>query len=234
MSNYIIFGASRGLGAAFAVGLPKTGDKVWVISRRKPYYLDKADGVDRNWIKADLATPMDAIPYIKEKIGHSPIDALIYNAGIWETDDFDKVSDLEIQSIVDVNLTALLLSAKHLTPNLRASNNPKVILIGSTSGLENEGTVSAAYAATKFACRGAAHSLREMFRQDGIGVSCISPGSMATDIGYEEGIEKALSVYNAKRIPVEDIVKVVSCILSMSRATCIKEIFIPAIPDTDV
>lgn len=57
---------------------------------------------------------------------------------------------------------------------------------------------------------------------------------MVIDICYEEGVEKVLIVYNGKCILVEDMVKVVDCILFMFRVICIKEIFILVIFDIDV
>ena len=35
-------------------------------------------------------------------------------------------------------------------------------------------------------------------------------------------------------MPVHDIVRLVECILSLSPAACVKELHVPALPDTDV
>ncbi|MDF2683486.1 MAG: short-chain dehydrogenase [Brevibacillus sp.] len=45
MKNYIIFGASKGLGDAFVKGLPDSGDSVWIVSRSRPESLKIEDGV---------------------------------------------------------------------------------------------------------------------------------------------------------------------------------------------
>jgi len=42
----MIVGASRGLGAAFAAGLPEPGDRLLLVSRKRPD-LDERDGVER-------------------------------------------------------------------------------------------------------------------------------------------------------------------------------------------
>jgi short-subunit dehydrogenase len=233
MSNLVVIGASRGLGAALAIGLPKAGDKVWAVSRTKPDYLSRDNGIERVWIEADLSSN-NAITTIVNAIGQRAIDTFIYNAGIWENDTFENSADSEIRSIVDTNLTSLLLCIKHLTPNIRSATHSRIVFIGSTCGLENEGAKAVAYTATKFAMRGAAHSLREVFRDSGISVTCISPGSMATDISYDDGPDAALKKYEGKRIPVHDIVNLIRCIISMSAASCIKEVDIPATLDTDV
>lgn len=232
MRNLIIFGASRGLGAALAEGLADPGDEVWCVSRTRPAIVSQADGVKRSWIEHDLS---DAARFDKvtTAVGSRALDLLVYNAGIWEQGPFAQTSDAEIRAIVDTNLTSLLLAARHLLANLRRGGSARVVLIGSTCGLENEGTTSVAYAATKFAMRGAAHALRELLRPDGIPVTVISPGSMATDIPLASGREKALEVHGGKRIPVADVVDLVRLITRLSPAACLKEIDLPATADVD-
>lgn len=228
MTNIIIFGASRGLGAAFSLGVPQRGDTVWLVSRSRP--ADHTDGVERVWIQADLTAPVEAAPTIADALSDSPLDVLIYNAGIWETDAFDRsynvetVDERETLDIIAVNLTSAILCIQKLLPNLRQSQNGKVILIGSTSGLENTRSPEVAYSASKFGLRGFAHALRENLRLDRISVTCINPGDIAD----------AAAAYNATRIPVQDLIAVVKCIMSLSNATCIKEIDIPAMTDTNV
>ncbi|MGE0699431.1 MAG: SDR family NAD(P)-dependent oxidoreductase [Hyphomicrobiaceae bacterium] len=233
MADVVVFGASRGLGAALATAVPEPGERVWCIARSRPALLDRGDGIERRWIAHDLADP-SAITTVATAIGDRPVGLLVYNAGIWESAGFADVADAEIRAIVDVNLTSLLLAVRHLAPNLRAATHAKVVLIGSTCGLENEGTTSVAYAATKFAVRGAAHALRELLRPDGIAVTVLSPGSMATDIALEAGADAALAAHGGKRIPVADIVAIVRMLRALSPAACVKEIDVPALADTDV
>lgn len=233
MGEIIIFGASRGLGAALAQGVPMPGEKAWLVSRSKPAVLDSQDGIDREWLQHDLADT-GSMSALANQVRDRPIDLLIYNAGIWEKSSFEAAGDDEIRAIVDTNLTSLLLCIRHLLPALRRSSDARVVLIGSTCGLENEGTTSIAYAATKFAMRGVAHALRELVRPDGIAVTVISPGSMATDVSLDEGSQSALRRHDSARIPVSDIVEIVRLLRRLSPATCVKELHVPALRDTDV
>ncbi len=233
MGDVVIFGASRGLGAALAAGVPELGETVWCISRSRPVVIDNTDGIARRWIEHDLADS-HTFDKVTSEIGDRPISLLIYNAGIWESGGFSSASDTEIRAIVDVNLTSLLLALRHLDANLRKSENARVVLIGSTCGLENEGTTSVAYSATKFAMRGVAHALREFMRPAGIAVTVVSPGSMATDIDLAAGRDAALAAHDGKRIPVGDIVEIVRLLRRLSPASCVKELDVPALADTDV
>lgn len=236
MKNYIIFGASKGLGDAFVKGLPEQGDQVWIVSRSKPGSLALNDGVERTWIEADLARP-DAARNITDALASEPIDVLIYNVGIWEKEgfqehyDFEKDDPADIANIVHVNITSTITAIQALLPNVRMSGAGKIILIGSTAGLEHTNNAQVSFVASKFGLRGIANALREHVRKDGIAVTCINPGELAAGVPYEDGADKAIAMYNGTRIPVQDIVSIVKCIVSLSSAACVKEIHVPAITD---
>ncbi len=237
MANILIIGASRGLGAAFSAGIPAAGDTVWLVSRSRPD-LEKGDGVTRLWIEADLSSG-NAGQKLVEALADSKLDVLIYNAGVWENHafgseyDFEKVSPEETHNIISVNLTAAIICIQSVLPNLKQSASGKIILIGSTSGLENTGSPEVAYTASKFGLRGLGHALRENLRSDGIAVTCINPGEVAAEIPFERGAEAAVSAYHGARIPVQDLVALVRCLISLSRVACVKEIDVPAITDSN-
>jgi short-subunit dehydrogenase len=234
MKNILIVGASRGLGAAFGLGLAENGDTAWLVSRTEPYYLHQPDGVARHWIPADLSQP-DAANRIKNDLGDVPLDAMIYNAGIWEASafssayNFSRVSPEDNARIITVNLTAAINTVQALLPNLKHRTNPKVIFIGSTSGMENNHTPEVAYVASKYGLRGAANALREVLRPQGVAVSCLNPGTISS-VPFEQGIEAALAT-DPESIPPQDIVALVKCVLTLSGASCVKEIDLPALTD---
>ncbi|QNK89130.1 SDR family oxidoreductase [Sporosarcina sp. resist] len=234
--NFIIFGASHGLGDAFVKGLPTKGDTVWVVSRTRPSSLDINDGVNRKWLTIDLSSQQQ-IPSLKETLNDIPIDVLIYNVGVWEKrgfeDDytFDKDEVGEISNIININLTSTITYIQALLPNLRQAKNGKIILMGSTAGLDNTNNAQVSFVTSKFGLRGITNALREHTRKDRISVTCINPGELAAEIPYEEGVEKAIMMYQGTRIPVQDIVAIVHCVINLSPVSCVKEINIPAITD---
>ncbi len=239
MKTLVIVGASRGLGAAFNLGLPEPGDRLWLISRGEPQHVGTHAGVERRWIAADLAQA-GAAQQIAQAIDGQRVDALIYNAGIWEASgfeavyDFERIRPAETERILTVNLTAAIACVQALLPNLRQSDNPKIVLIGSISGLENNGSVEVAYDASKFGLRGLAHALRENLRRDGMGVTVINPGSIATEVPFERGRAAALAGSGLASLPMHDLVDLVKCVINLSRAACVKEIDVPATGDEGV
>jgi len=236
MMNFVILGGSKGLGDAFVKGLPETGDQVWIVSRSRPRSLTLNDSIQRFWIESDLSLSTSS-ECIANAIKDEPIDVLIYNAGIWEREgyqdhyDFEKDDPKDIANIIFVNTTSAILCTQKLLPNLKKSKNAKVILIGSSDGIENNESKQVTYVASKFGVRGIGNSLRENLRKYEIGVTCINPGNIAASIPFEEGLEMALNTYKGTKIPVQDIVSLVKTITTLSKASCVKEINMPAMFD---
>lgn len=225
--NYLIVGASRGLGALFNKALPSAGDTVWLVSRSQPD-VSGADGVARIWIQADLSERYVAAQ-IAEAIGDVALDVCLYNAGIWESDafsaqyDYEQVPEDETERIIRVNMLSAMTCVQKLLPALRRSDNAKIIFIGSNAGLENSRRPEVAYAASKFALRGVAHSLREVVRQDRIAVTCLNLGDVGTVVtAGDEFVVQTAS--HQDLIAPADIVIMLKALIAMSNTSCVKEI----------
>jgi NAD(P)-dependent dehydrogenase (short-subunit alcohol dehydrogenase family) len=182
--NILITGASKGLGEAYAKHLGRAGDTLYLVSRTKPSTLALQDQVQRIWLEADLTA---AHVHAKILAQVPELDVLIHNAGTWESTafsrnyQFEAVPEAETRGIIELNLTAPILLTQAFLPMLKYSSNPRIILIGSINGLDNSAMSEVAYNSTKFGLRGMAHSLREILRQDRIGVTVINPGSIGWD-----------------------------------------------------
>ena len=233
--NFLIYGVSKGLGKAIIQSIPESHDVIYGISRSIPISM-----ANLNWIEADLSSSETSVHQIKEIINDNKIDVLIYNVGIWETNafteeyDFEKISSLEINQMISTNITTCIQSLQALLKNLRASNNAKVILIGSTWGVENHNGKELIFSATKFALRGVAESLREILRNDLIGVSILNLGYLATEYEIDTHIDKVLKETDYSLIPLADVIQAIKFIMSTSKGTCVKEILMPAMKDTNV
>lgn len=239
IKTYMIYGVSKGLGKAILKFLPAKNDKVFGISRTKPSYPEATDN-NNIWIQADLSKPQQAAKTIKEVVGAETIDYLIYNVGIWEKTgftsnyDFQQLDDSEIEDVINTNITSSILSIKSLLPNLKLSKNGKIIIIGSTLGLENHNKKEIVLSATKFAIRGIIHSIRTHLREHSIGVTALNLGDLATKYEYEEGIEIVTEKHKGELIPLADVLSALKFIIGTTNATCVKEIDMPSMKDLDI
>ncbi|MCY0801136.1 SDR family NAD(P)-dependent oxidoreductase [Providencia rettgeri] len=233
--TYLIYGVSKGLGKALVEGIPTNEELVYGVSRSKPPFEQS----NFTWLPADLNDSQSA-NIIKDKVKEQPINTLIYNVGIWEnlafSDDyqFETTDDLELLNIIQTNISACLLNLKMLLPNLRSAENSKIILIGSTWGLDNHNGKEVAFSATKYALRGIVQSLRETLREDKIGISIINLGYLATEYPLSVPVAEVIEKSHGQLIPLQDVVNAARFILSTSNATCVKEITMPAMMDLNV
>lgn len=234
----LIVGASRGLGAALAEGVPTPGDVVWLVSRGQPQDLEKEDGITRHWVPLDLRDTA-APDHLAAALQGDQLDIIIYNAGIWESTafsaayEFDQIPPQENNDIFKVNLIAPVNILQRLLPHIRQAENGKIILIGSTSGLGNTRSPEVAYNASKFGLRGVAQGLREILRPHHIGVTVINPGSINTTTPLSAGVGAA-GAFAEDLIPLGDLITMVNAVLSLSKYSCVKEINIPAMRDPHV
>ncbi|SFC86883.1 NAD(P)-dependent dehydrogenase, short-chain alcohol dehydrogenase family [Parapedobacter composti] len=237
--TYLIFGVSKGLGRAITLNLPDGDDQVFGISRSEPDYLSETPSV--RWISADLSNPVESVKTLKQHIGNTKIDYLIYNVGIWESDafsdDYNFVTNApeELISLIHTNLTSCILGIQSMIENLKKANQAKIILIGSTWGLDNHNGKEVTFSATKFALRGVAHSLRENLRENRIGVSVLNLGYLAMEGQADEVMDAGIETTTWRRlIPLQDVILALKFIISTSDASCVKEINMPAMDDNNM
>ncbi|MGL5795120.1 MAG: SDR family NAD(P)-dependent oxidoreductase [Waterburya sp.] len=219
----VVAGASRGIGLAVAEHLAPQTQRLVSVSRT-PAAIGE-------WLQADLSE-LAGVEKVKNAIADDSLDALLYMGGTWETQaftsrySFENCSDADIERVIAVNLLAPIRLVKALLPALRRSPNPKIIFMGSLSSRDNFSGREVANSASKFGLRGVVHSLREELRSQQIGVTVINPGNVATPEVLADLAAENLS--GGEAIPLGDLLSIIDCILSLSRATCIKEIDVPA------
>ena len=234
--NIVIIGASRGLGHAMSVGLKKSGRHLYLISRSEPQVMKANDNDSYTWIKADVAAETFT-QTLKNTLQNVPVDVLIYNAAVWEKNTFrgnyqiSDDSEDELRNIININLTGAILTVQSLRPNLQQAEASKIILIGSTSGVDSNRTKAVAYSASKFGLRGVNNALRENFRGTNINSTILNLGNLSTTIPFEDGKEAVVNKVGYNAIPLQDVMDILECIIKLSPATLIKEMDIPCSRD---
>lgn len=173
----MVAGASRGIGLAVAHARAAAGDDVISVSRTfSPV---------GHWVEADLGTAVGCRK-AADAVDGARLDALLYMGGTWETDAFtdsfvfEQCSDDDLRRVLDVNLLAPIRLGQRLLPALRRSPAPRIVLMGALSGLPHRASREVANTASKFGLQGVAQALVEATRGEGIGVTVINPGNVAT------------------------------------------------------
>lgn len=101
-------------------------------------------------------------------------------------------------------------------------------------GVDNHNGNELVFSTTKFALRGIAQSLREILRAYLIGLSVLNLGYLASGYKIDKPTQDVLEQTEYSLIPLADVIQKIHFILSTTKASCIKEILMPAMLDQNV
>jgi len=109
------------------------------------------------------------------------IDLVFNNAGVTVVDNINTMTYDDFYWVMNVNFWGVVHGSKAFLPHLLRRRQGHIINISSLFGLVTVPGQSA-YHASKFAVRGFTESLGQEVRGKGVGVSCVHPGGILTDI----------------------------------------------------
>jgi len=225
-----VTGGTRGIGLAIARRLLQEGARVAICGRSQPA-LDSAiaglagDG-DVFGVTADVSNRANVSEFftgVMKRFGR--LDALINNAGVGI---FKAVADLtpeEWERMIGLNLSGVYYCCHHVLPIFRQQASGDIINISSLAG-KNAFAGGAGYNASKFGLNGFSEAMMLDHRNDGVRVSYIMPGSVATDFGGQtrENEQGGRSDKDAWKIAPEDVAEMVTTLLTMPRRTTVSRV----------
>lgn len=175
----VVTGASRGIGRATALRLSSDYEIVAIARSRDELELLAAEiarrGGDCHPIALDL-TDSDAVA---AALANVDAQVLVNNAGVGYLKPFLELSRDEWSRMVDLNFNALFDVTRALLPRMIARKSGHVVVIGSIAG-RSAFVGGSCYAATKHAVMAFTECLMLEVRDDGVKVSVVNPGSVAT------------------------------------------------------
>lgn len=183
-----ITGASSGIGAATARALVAEGGNVVLGGRRAERITALADelGDAATAVAMDVRSVEDSGRLVQAALGrYGRLDVLIANAGIGVYGGILDATDEQVLDMIDINVTGTVWPIRAAVPALLESKGD-IIIVSSVAGLRGAGD-EAVYAATKFAQVGLAGGLDRELRQQGVRVTAICPGGVATEFAMGTG-----------------------------------------------
>jgi NAD(P)-dependent dehydrogenase (short-subunit alcohol dehydrogenase family) len=181
----VVTGAAHGIGQAMARRFAKEGAKGVVVADRD---ANGASQVARELGGFAVATDVSIEAEVKrlaeraiEKFGH--IDLFCCNAGI-AVDGGIEASDDEWQRIWGVNVMSHVYAARAVVPGMLARGQGYFLQTASAAGLLTQ-IGSAPYSVTKHAAVAFAEWLSIRYGDSGIGVSCLCPQGVRTQMLLE-------------------------------------------------
>jgi 3-oxoacyl-[acyl-carrier protein] reductase len=207
----LVTGGSKGIGAAIVRALVQAGAAVASTSRSGGG--DTAANLLQ--IRADVRQPADADRSVKETVqAFGGLDILVNNAGVGL---FSSIADMTVeqwQQVIDTNLSGVFYYCHAAIPEMRKRGGGWIINISSLAG-KNPFASGAAYCASKAGLNHFSESLMQEVRHDGIRVSYLMPGSVATGF-MGRGDASAGAEW---KIGSEDVAQIVMDLLAMPGRT---------------
>ena len=224
----IVTGGTRGIGRAIAERMLAEGARVALCGRTQ-HSVDEAlrtlAPADRIFsMPADVSNIEDVRRFVSAAHARfGRIDVLINNAGAGV---FRGVADLspgEWQHMIGLNLTGTYYCCHEVLPILRHGGGGDILNISSLAG-KNAFAGGAAYNASKFGLNGFSEAMMLDYRNEGIRVSTIMPGSVDTEFGGKGPVGERERQGSSWKIAPEDIAEIVVTLLKMPRRTTISQI----------
>lgn len=189
-----------GIGEATAIRFAEAGATVVAVDvdgemAERTARLIEEDGGDAVAVETDLSDSADVAALaeaVDEQFGR--LDVLVNNAGIRiEGGPVTDVDIEEIERIVDVNLTGIIRTCKHLVPLMADSGGGSIVNISSANA-EVGRAGWGPYDATKAGLLALTRDMAADHADDDIRVNAISPGWTITDYHLPEDDDEAEDV----------------------------------------
>jgi NAD(P)-dependent dehydrogenase (short-subunit alcohol dehydrogenase family) len=185
----LVTGASSGIGNAIAAAYGREGASVVVADvRREPKLedtksvfekLDEA-GADSHFVEMDVTDEAAVEAGIEEAVEQfGGLDVLVNNAGIYYQYEAHETPTSDWDAMMDVNLRGTFLTSKAAVPELKASENGKIINLSSINGLVGT-EKSAGYSASKGGVSNFTRAMALDYADDEINVNALAPGIITT------------------------------------------------------
>jgi len=232
----VVTGATSGIGAATARSLAAAGAKVVVSGRREDRLATlaaelEADGREVRAVVADLGTNEGAQAVVDAAItAFGRLDVLVNNAGVMFLSPIDDADPADWDAMIRVNLLGVMYASRAALPHMRQQKSGHIVNVSSVSG-RFAGPTQGGYNASKWGVNGFSEALRREVHQDGIKVTLIEPGIVATELTDHIPHEATKTRYEGivgqmEPLQSEDVAASIRFVVSQPRRVSINEVLI--------
>ncbi len=177
-NKVLITGFSGGIGSLISKKLLERNFHITGISRTIDVELTPHKNIDFHKVDlSDLSNLEKIIPILSQ----ISFDLVIFCTGIFKIKEITEYSNSEIEEDIVTNFSSTLALTSAILPNMKKNKKGKIIFIGSSSSYSGFANTSV-YCACKHGILGFSRSLAEELRDYNIRVTCISPGTVNTNM----------------------------------------------------
>ena len=192
----LVTGASAGIGLELARSLASKLDSLTLVARRVERLEQLAKELHARYPAlnvvceaADLSDPEAVERLLRQlKSCGTDVDVLVNNAGLGESELFERSPWHRVRQIVEVNVIAMLRLTHDFLPGMVARGHGAILNIGSGAGYAAMPN-AAVYTASKHFVRAFTESLRAQLAGTSVTVSEAAPGPVESEFDQAAGIE---------------------------------------------
>jgi uncharacterized protein len=197
-STCLVTGASSGIGAAIARELARRGHGLTLTARREDRLRELAGELSPSGVRVEVVvsdvTDADGRGRLIEAIaGHGlDVEVLVNNAGYGSGGPFVELDPAAEVKMVQTNCEAVIAFCAEYVPKMVERGRGAVLNVGSTAGYQPLPR-QATYSASKAFVNTFSDALHAEVKGDGVTVTSLRPGPVATEFGATSGMEDEFS-----------------------------------------
>ncbi|WP_091738074.1 oxidoreductase [Phenylobacterium immobile] len=226
---WIMTGASRGLGYAFAEAAAAAGDTVVATARNPESLKPLVEAYDERIVpmKLDVTDRANIAQVIDDTIARfGRIDILCNNAGYGLRGAVEEASEQQVRDQMETNFFGAFWMTQAVLPQMRAQTSGHILQVSSMGG-QIAFPLLGVYHASKWALEGFSESLAGEVASFGVKVTIIEPGGFRTDWGgssmvhadhmeaYSEHPMRKVNPNAPRRSPAGDPAKAAAALMQM-------------------
>lgn len=183
----VVTGAASGIGRALAVQLAEKGCHLALVDWNGAALEEVATSLRAGGRRVtahvvDVSNRVAVGELAREVISlHGECHVLVNNAGVAVDARIEDVTPEDFEWIVGVNFWGVVHGCKAFLPHLRRVDEAHIVNVSSVFGLIGVPR-NGPYCATKFAVRGFSEALWTELQGTNVGVTCVHPGGVRTNI----------------------------------------------------
>lgn len=194
----LVTGSTSGIGKAFADKLAAIGYDLILVSKNKDKLNKQAQDLKENYpiqtsiIDCDL-TQADSAQFVYERVLKldKSVDLLINNAGFNECGSFLETNAYKEIDMIHLHIIFTTQMMKLFLPTMVKNNYGRILNVGST-GSYIPCPYDSVYSATKAYILHISKALNAEFKNTGVSITTLCPGSTKTEFAYKANMEHTL------------------------------------------